>query len=120
MALTPADVANKLFGKEFRGYAMEEVDAFLDEVEVELARLLSVNAELSRGNSLPDSAARPVPASARPVVEPGATGIAATAIAEASVAEPPAAVAEPAAGVLAEPAPRWRRRNPSRRRCGPC
>ena len=36
MPLTPADIANKLFGKQFRGYSMEEVDTFLDQVEAEL------------------------------------------------------------------------------------
>jgi DivIVA domain-containing protein len=38
--LTPSDVANKQFKVGFRGYALEEVDAFLDEVESEIARLL--------------------------------------------------------------------------------
>jgi len=36
MPLTPADVSNKLFGKQIRGYSMDEVDSFLDDVEVEL------------------------------------------------------------------------------------
>lgn len=46
MPLTPSDVSNKLFDKAFRGYAMDEVDAFLDEVEGELTRLLTERAEL--------------------------------------------------------------------------
>src|ERR671914_180933 len=49
MPLTPADVHNVAFkrppiGK--RGYDEEEVDAFLDEVERELARLIEENNEL--------------------------------------------------------------------------
>jgi DivIVA domain-containing protein len=38
--LTPTDVANKQFRIAFRGYSLDEVDAFLDEVETELTRLL--------------------------------------------------------------------------------
>ena len=40
MPLTPTDVANKQFRIAFRGYSLDEVDAFLDEVETELTRLL--------------------------------------------------------------------------------
>jgi DivIVA domain-containing protein len=49
MPLTPADVHNVAFKKPpigKRGYDEEEVDAFLDEVERELARLLEENAAL--------------------------------------------------------------------------
>ncbi|MDQ1727198.1 MAG: hypothetical protein QOK14_1243, partial [Frankiaceae bacterium] len=49
MPLTPADVANKEFSVATRfkkGYDEEEVDAFLDEVEKEIARLLTENNEL--------------------------------------------------------------------------
>jgi DivIVA domain-containing protein len=48
MALTPDDVANKRFTPtRFKtGYDEEEVDAFLDEVEAELRRLLTENADL--------------------------------------------------------------------------
>ena len=49
MPLTPDDVRNKQFtvaGFRKGGYAEEEVDAFLDEVEAELARLLGENEEL--------------------------------------------------------------------------
>ena len=53
MPLTPADVSNKLFGKEFRGYAMDEVDGFLDQVEAELRRLLAETAELQQRTSVP-------------------------------------------------------------------
>ncbi|MCW2499080.1 MAG: hypothetical protein JWN87_756, partial [Frankiales bacterium] len=63
MPLTPQDVANKLFGKEFRGYAMDEVDAFLDEIEAELSRLLTENSQLAqRSASAP--AAPPAPVAA--------------------------------------------------------
>ena len=48
MPLTPADVRNKQFSttRLRPGYDEEEVDAFLDEVEVELDRLLQENEEL--------------------------------------------------------------------------
>ncbi len=45
MPLTPTDVANKQFRIAFRGYSLDEVDAFLDEVETELSRLLRLNAD---------------------------------------------------------------------------
>src|SRR5207247_10769460 len=48
MPLTPADVHNVAFKKPpigKRGYDEEEVDAFLDEVERELARLIEENNE---------------------------------------------------------------------------
>ncbi|HEX5541811.1 MAG TPA: DivIVA domain-containing protein [Micromonospora sp.] len=49
MPLTPADVHNVAFKKPpigKRGYDEDEVDAFLDEVERELARLIEENTEL--------------------------------------------------------------------------
>ena len=49
MPLTPADVHNVAFKKPpigKRGYDEEEVDAFLDIVEVELARLIEENNDL--------------------------------------------------------------------------
>ena len=51
MPLTPEDVSNKRFTPVSRvsrreGYEMAEVDAFLDEVESELARLIGENADL--------------------------------------------------------------------------
>src|SRR5713101_1148706 len=51
MPLTPADVRNKQFSttRLRPGYDEEEVDAFLDEVEAELDRLIQENEEL-RGN----------------------------------------------------------------------
>jgi DivIVA domain-containing protein len=54
--LTPTDVANKQFRIAFRGYSLDEVDAFLDEVETELTRLLR---ERSAGGA---PAAAPAPA----------------------------------------------------------
>ena len=41
MALTPVEVEHTQFRVTFRGYAIDEVDAFLDRVQGELARLLS-------------------------------------------------------------------------------
>jgi DivIVA domain-containing protein len=48
MPLTPDDVRNKQFStvKFKEGYSEEEVDAFLDEIEAELGRLLAENEEL--------------------------------------------------------------------------
>ena len=49
MPLTPADVHNVVFKKSprgKRGYDERDVDAFLDVVEAELARLIAENAEL--------------------------------------------------------------------------
>ena len=66
MPLTPTDVANKQFRIAFRGYSLDEVDAFLDEVETELSRLLRDNAGLKDGagasSALAASAAAPEPA----------------------------------------------------------
>ncbi len=57
MPLTPQDVENKLFTKTFRGYDMEEVDGFLDEVEAELVRLLRENNDVKVGGPRPTTAA---------------------------------------------------------------
>ena len=49
MPLTPAEVHNVAFKKPpigKRGYDEEEVDAFLDIIEVELARLIEENNDL--------------------------------------------------------------------------
>lgn len=69
MPLTPADVHNVAFKKPpigKRGYDEDEVDAFLDEVERELVRLVEDNndlrAQLERGGHAP--AAAPVPGGA--------------------------------------------------------
>jgi DivIVA domain-containing protein len=58
--LTPTDVANKQFRIAFRGYSLDEVDAFLDEVETELTRLLR------------ERSAAPVPAGPAEVAAPAA------------------------------------------------
>jgi DivIVA domain-containing protein len=76
MPLTPADVHNVVFKKPpigKRGYDEDEVDAFLDVVEAELARLIEENNELRAGSGrrpevpAPVEAPAPVPAPA-PVV----------------------------------------------------
>ena len=50
MPLTPQEVASKVFGptRMRRGYDENEVDAFLDQVEVELTRLTTENDQLRR------------------------------------------------------------------------
>jgi DivIVA domain-containing protein len=72
MALTPEDVASKRFTPtRFKtGYDEEEVDAFLDEVETELRRLLSENADLRQ--ELQAEHARAEQAAARAAAEPAA------------------------------------------------
>src|ERR1700712_431518 len=62
MPLTPEEVVNKRFSQtQFRaGYDQDEVDDFLDEVVVELRRLISENEELRAGI---------VPAAAAPSVD---------------------------------------------------
>jgi DivIVA domain-containing protein len=71
--LTPADVANKQFKIAFRGYSLDEVDAFLDEVEGELGRLLRENTEIkgSRAAAAP-FAEPPAPALPAPAPPPAA------------------------------------------------
>lgn len=78
MPLTPADVHNIAFKKPSigkRGYDEDEVDAFLDVVEAELARLIEENAELKTkggaggptvalSKSAPEAAPAPAPMSA--------------------------------------------------------
>ncbi len=63
MPLTPADVHNVAFKKPpigKRGYDEDEVDAFLDEVERELARLIEDNNELrAQGGGAPRAAGGP-------------------------------------------------------------
>src|SRR5690348_12831288 len=65
MPLTPEDVQKKQFTTvRFKeGYDEEEVDAFLDEVEAELRRLLAENQQLGRAGA---------PAPAAPVAAPEA------------------------------------------------
>jgi DivIVA domain-containing protein len=77
MPLTPADVHNVVFKKPpigKRGYDEDEVDAFLDVVEGELARLIEENNELragigrggSRAEEAPTPVAAPAPVAAAP------------------------------------------------------
>jgi DivIVA domain-containing protein len=74
LPLTPADVHNVVFKKPpigKRGYDEDEVDAFLDVVEAELARLIEENNELRSGSSTgrvtaQPAAPEPVPAPAPP------------------------------------------------------
>jgi DivIVA domain-containing protein len=82
--LTPTDVANKQFAIKMRGYAVDEVDVFLEEVETELARLLRQNNDLKNR-----AAAPPPPPPAEPLrpAEP----------------EPPVAAPQPAAQPAAQP-----------------
>src|SRR4051794_23369217 len=56
MPLTPAEVHNVVFKKPpigKRGYDEEEVDAFLDIIEVDLARLIEENTDLRNGSGAP-------------------------------------------------------------------
>jgi DivIVA domain-containing protein len=70
MPLTPADVRNKQFSttRLRPGYDEEEVDAFLDEVESELDRLIQENEELRA--KLAECLRGKVPALTSPVSEP--------------------------------------------------
>jgi DivIVA domain-containing protein len=74
MPLTPADVHNVVFKKPpigKRGYDEDEVDAFLDVVEAELARLIEENNELrSSGRGGPRPEERPEPPAPAPVAAP--------------------------------------------------
>ncbi|MCW2537697.1 MAG: DivIVA family protein, partial [Modestobacter sp.] len=56
MPLTPADVHNVAFKKPpigKRGYDEEEVDAFLDLIEIELAKLIEENSQMRAGIAPP-------------------------------------------------------------------
>jgi DivIVA domain-containing protein len=68
--LTPADVANKQFKIAFRGYSLDEVDAFLDEVEQELGRLLRENTEIKGSRAAAPFAEPPAPALTAPAPPP--------------------------------------------------
>src|SRR3954451_15212528 len=83
MPLTPADVHNVVFKKPpigKRGYDEDEVDAFLDVVETELARLIEENNELratsgrngARAEEAPAPVPAPTPITAPPREEPPA------------------------------------------------
>ena len=64
MALTPEDVVNKQFQQtKFReGYDQDEVDDFLDEVVVELRRLIQENQDLQERLSSSDNGSSSTPA----------------------------------------------------------
>ena len=98
MPLTPQDVQSKEFATtRFKpGYDEEEVDAFLDEVEAELTRLLTENADLrNRINQMQNAAAvAPTPVA---VAEPAATAVA------AAVPDPVGPVVAAVPVVAAEP-----------------
>ena len=69
MPLTPADVHNVVFKKPpigKRGYDEDEVDAFLDVVEAELARLIEENNDLRASGGGPRTEERPVQRRLRP------------------------------------------------------
>jgi DivIVA domain-containing protein len=78
MALTPEDVRNKQFSTAKRkGYEMDEVDSFLDQIELELGNLARENAELKGRVAAAEQAAAaaaaapPVPAApVAPVAAP--------------------------------------------------
>ena len=87
MPLSPLDVNAKEFKITRKGYHVDEVDAFLDEVEAELVRLLADNSALR---------AEPVRSAPLPVVEP------VTEVVPLAEVAPVAAVAPlPTAGILA-------------------
>ena len=102
MALTPEDVRNKQFStaKRKSGYEMDEVDAFLDQVELELGALQRENAELrGRLAAAEQSAARVV---AAPVQAPPPPPVAAPVVQAAPAAPAPVQnVSEQAVAMLA-------------------
>jgi len=100
MPLTPEDVRNKRFQPvrlRREGYDMGEVDAFLDEVESELERLLAENAELRRqaGIEADATVATAEPAAAEPAAEPAAPAADQPADQPAAEATSPAPAAAP-------------------------
>src|ERR1700740_2922804 len=72
MPLTPADVRNKQFSttRLRPGYDEEEVDAFLDEVEAELDRLIQENEELRAKLAEVMRGGKSVPALSSPLSDP--------------------------------------------------
>jgi DivIVA domain-containing protein len=65
MALTPEDIHNKEFTRAFRGYNELEVDAFLDELEVEVSAMVTENVDLRERLSTA-AATPPAPVQAAP------------------------------------------------------
>ncbi len=104
MTLTPEDVRKKEFStvRLREGYEMDEVDAFLDEVEAELTRLLRENEDLRARLSAASS--RPPAVEGEPAAEAKAAPTGPAVAAPAAPAAAPAAaaaVAAPAAAALA-------------------
>src|SRR5436309_10716111 len=77
MPLTPEDVQKKQFSTvRFKeGYDEEEVDAFLDEVEAELRRLLSENQSISRQAQQSTAAPPAAAAPSAPAEDPNETAL---------------------------------------------
>lgn len=48
--LTPLDIENKAFSKAMRGYNADEVDDFLDQIIIDLQRLMAENSNLEKQN----------------------------------------------------------------------
>jgi len=46
LSITPTDIQNKEFERAFRGYEIEDVDDFLDQIAKDLEQLISENSEL--------------------------------------------------------------------------
>jgi DivIVA domain-containing protein len=90
MALTPEDVVNKQFQQtKFReGYDQDEVDDFLDEVVVELRRLLQENTELKARLEGSDSGeSRPAEPAAEAAPAPAAAPVAAPVVSQPAAAQ---------------------------------
>ncbi len=48
--LTPLDIENKAFSKSMRGYNVDEVDEFLDQIIVDLQNIMAENSNLEKKN----------------------------------------------------------------------
>ena len=102
MPLTPDDVRNKQFTtvRLREGYDEDEVDAFLDEVETELRRLIRENDELRAKLAAATRAAAAAPATAvQPAVAPAVQRV------EEKKPEPPKVVAPPEPPKVVAPPP---------------
>ncbi|CAN5171878.1 hypothetical protein BH09ACT6_BH09ACT6_11420 [soil metagenome] len=109
MPLTPEEVVNKRFSQtQFRaGYDQDEVDDFLDEVVVELRRLISENEELRAGIVPAAAASTESTASADSTVQADSNGAAEEApeiVEETTVVEVVAAAPAPVAAADADDA----------------
>jgi DivIVA domain-containing protein len=107
MPLTPEEVQKKTFTpvRLREGYDMGEVDQFLDDVEVELTRLLTENADLRAQltPATPNGGASVQPKDGQPGAAPSAaTASGQSASAEQQPAQPAAAVSAPVVSTAAE------------------